>query len=297
MFSSLEGEETTRFSQCELCFQFKKALADATSMEVKLGALVAYRQHLASQYADRTLLWSMQELGSDPMGDLMICQLDGMDQGKFRLPRDPQLKATASLAKFIRPKLKVHGVWFFGYSLELHIMDESLKHDGSCINEVLARGIERVCELSERRALRVPSKLIICGDNTVRELKNQINLAYVAALIGHRKLQMICLMFLRKSHTHDRIDQVWGILARRIANTDTLMDPEDTALCIQKELSRPGFRSFLGASTELNVKKLDAVRDWKSHWQSLGVSLGGGLLEDASGNHFFLMLRRQGRFC
>eukprot|EP00435_Cladocopium_sp_Y103_P029075 s204_g7.t1 len=205
-------------------------------------------------------------------------------------------QSTRQLFGSVAVSLSCRILWHdLGYTLDLHIMDESLKHDGSCINEVIARGIERVFELSERRGSRMPSKLIICGDNTVRELKNQINLAYVASLIGHRKLSLACLLFLRKSHTHDRIDQVWGVLARRIANTDTLMDPHDTGCCIQAELSRPGFRSFLGGSTTLNVKKLDSVRDWKSHWQSLGVSLGGGLLEDSTGNHFFLMLRRKGR--
>lgn len=31
------------------------------------------------------------------MSDLVVCQVDGMDQGKYRLPRDPKLKATASV--------------------------------------------------------------------------------------------------------------------------------------------------------------------------------------------------------
>ena len=285
---------TVRFTECELCFQFKEGIAKARSMEVKLGELVKYRSHLASQYADRALTWALQELGSDPLGDILVVQVDGMDQGKFRLPRDPKLKSTASLAKFVRPRLKVHGVWLFGYSLELFVMDEPTRHDASCITECIARGIERVSEICHRLGRRVPSKLVILGDNTVRELKNQINLGYASRLCALRKMRICMIMFLRKSHTHDRIDQVWGILARRIANTDCLLDPTDTIQCIEAELRRPGLRTFLGSSCEIHVQKLDSVRDWKSQWERHGVSLSGGLLEDASGNHSFMMFQRKG---
>ena len=83
-------------------------------MESKLGALVEYRKHLAAQYADRSICWMLQQLSLDPMSDCVIMQIDGMDQGKFRIPRDPKLRATASLASHVRPSLKCHGLWIFG---------------------------------------------------------------------------------------------------------------------------------------------------------------------------------------
>ena len=86
-----------RFSQCDLCYHFKDSLANAKNLEEKLGTLIAYRRHLAEQYQDRTLLWTLQEASLDSMSDLVAMQLDGMDQAKFRLPRDPRLRSTASL--------------------------------------------------------------------------------------------------------------------------------------------------------------------------------------------------------
>ena len=88
-------------------------------MEAKLGALVEYRKHLASQYADRSICWMLQQLSLDPMSDVVIMQIDGMDQAKFKLPRDPKLRATASLASYVRPNLKLHGLWIFGASARL----------------------------------------------------------------------------------------------------------------------------------------------------------------------------------
>ena len=147
-----------------------------------------------------------------------------------------------------------------GFSLEIHVMDECTRHDSSCVTEIIARGLERVQEICQRRGRGVPTRLVVCGDNTVGELKNQINLTYISALVSKRKMRLSALAFLRKSHTHDRLDQIFGILARRIASEDRLMDPSDTIRIITTELSRPGLRSWIGNSTELHVQKLDAVR-------------------------------------
>lgn len=140
----------------------------------------------------------------------------------------------------------------------------------------------------------MPRKLIVFGDNTVRELKNQFVLDYLANLTASRKMRLASTMFLRKSHTHDRIDQLWGVLARRISSTDTLLNASDAVRIVQEEISRPGVRAWLGATTELHVQKLDACRDWKSSWKPQGVTLSGGLLEDARANHVFFMMARKG---
>lgn len=63
----------------------------------------------------------------------------------------------------------------------------------------------RICA---RRGKRFPRSLIVMGDNTVRELKNSFNILYLGSLIGRRKVRLASLHFLRKSHTHDRIDQL-----------------------------------------------------------------------------------------
>lgn len=86
-----------RFTQCDLCYHFKDAIQNATNLEEKLGALAQYREHLSSQYADRTIQWGLQELAVDPMSNLIVMQIDGVDQAKYKIPRDPKLKATASV--------------------------------------------------------------------------------------------------------------------------------------------------------------------------------------------------------
>ena len=105
-----------RFTQCELCYCFKESIKNAGSLEEKLASVLAYREHLSALWRDRCICWSLQELALDHMSDVLVIQVDGLDQSKFRLPRDPALRATASsaLVQAQRPKIKVHGVWCFG---------------------------------------------------------------------------------------------------------------------------------------------------------------------------------------
>ena len=149
----------------------------------------------------------------------------------------------------------------------------------------------RICA---KRNRPLPQNLVVLGDNTVRELKNQHNLKYLAQLLSRRKMRLCALHFLRKSHTHDLIDQVWGVLSRRISRTDSLLTASDVVDTLQQELERPGVRSWIGATTEVHVEKLNCVRNWKDNWRSLGISLEGGLKLDSTANHVFVLMNRKG---
>ena len=181
-----------------------------------------------------------------------------------------------------------------GYSLDLHIMDECIEHGSSTVIECIALGIERAASICQARGIRMPSCLVLLGDNTVKELKNQILFKYACNLVGRRKFRIVTFQFLRKSHTHDKIDQLWGIVARRISNEPKLLDPSSTINVIESELKRPGVRQWVGTTTHLNVGKLDATRDWKVQWDPQGSKLEGGLLEDSTANHSFIFLCRGG---
>ena len=261
-------------------------------MEVKLGTLCKYREHLESQYRDRVACWTLQEAAADPKNQVLVFQLDGCDQGKFRLPRDPALKATAALAKYNRPRLTLHGVWAFGRTLQLRVLDEPTRHDSSCIVEAIAHTLEEVFAEVERTQQPRPTSLVLMGDNTVRELKNQFCFLYGANLLARNKLRHISFLFMRKSHTHDRIDQLWGIISRRIANTDVLLNSQDTINTMLDELARPGLRNWVNCRA--SVTKLDVCHSWRYHWQPQRVKLEGGLLEDSGANHSFTLLLRKG---
>lgn len=173
-------------------------------------------------------------------------------------------------------------------------MDEATKHDSNCIVQIVAEGLEKLATICQRRNQPMPSKLVLISDNTVREVKNSHCMAYLQNLCGLRKMRLCAMLFLRKSHTHCRLDQCFGILARRVANTDQILDATDTCNLLQKELERPGFRAWVGSTTEVSVSKLDATLNWRDHFRCQGASVSGGLLVDATANHVFVMMQQKG---
>lgn len=86
------------FTECEVCLSFKGQLGNKTlTFEQKLGSVQGYRRHLRDQYCDRTVIWSLQAESSDPSSGVLMISTDGLDQCKFALPRDPEMRANAGL--------------------------------------------------------------------------------------------------------------------------------------------------------------------------------------------------------
>ena len=98
------------FTSCEVCCAFKAQLQDRSlTFEQKLGCLQGYRSHLHDQYCDRTVIWTLQSEGSDPRSSILLICTDGLDQAKFSLPRDPQLRSNAGLTfSFTRKFIVCH---------------------------------------------------------------------------------------------------------------------------------------------------------------------------------------------
>ena len=87
------------FTTCEVCFALKASLSDrALGLEAKLAYLKEYRAHLHSQYCDRTVVWKLQSESAEPNSEVLLVSTDGLDQSKFSLPREPELKNNAGLS-------------------------------------------------------------------------------------------------------------------------------------------------------------------------------------------------------
>ena len=129
-------------------------------------------------------------------------------EAKYMVPRSPTLKTAYRSAKYIRPKLKVHGAWAAGWALRIIIVEENSYAGSSLVIELLAmllQDIANICEESNRAS---PTTLVVVGDNTVKELKNTFCLSAIANLCNHNKYRslcwveiLFCLLSLSLSHT------------------------------------------------------------------------------------------------
>ena len=158
-------------------------------MDIRLGALKLYRQHLLSQYADRCGLWSLKAASGDSFSGVLCIMTDGMDQAKFQLPRSPGLVSAYRTSKLVRPRLAIHGCWAFNVCLRVGVLDETHPHDSSTVLELLLQTIEDAVRIFKERGQKVPDTLVLVGDNTVRELKNQYVLSMCSNLTAHTKFR------------------------------------------------------------------------------------------------------------
>ena len=87
------------------------------------------------------------------------------------------------------------------------MLDDCTMHDASAICEMLARTLEQVHNIALNTGRQMPTTVLLCSDNTVREAKNQYVMMMLANLTAQFKCRVTSLLNLRKSHTHDKFDQ------------------------------------------------------------------------------------------
>ena len=107
------------------------------------------------------------------------------------VPRDPTMRSSYRSSKIQRPKLKIHGCWCFGWVLRVAILEEDSVHGSSMVHELVSLTVEDVMEVCRQRGVSPPNTAVLVGDNTVKELKNSVNLLYMGTLVQHFRFQSL----------------------------------------------------------------------------------------------------------
>ena len=284
---------------CDACYEHKLALrGNVRGLAVDRVAMVFessrfYQRHLASVRADRSFCDSLRLAASKyAKGDYLMIFLDGMDQAHWRLPRFPGLRSPSSLSTCSRPTVVVEGVWVVGHGLFFYLLDKDQAHGSNSVLECLSRALECVAADLRRQGKRMPKHLILVHDNTVREMKNQMVFKYWCTHVLSRKFHTVTQMMPRKGHSHDILDQLFGLIAHAIASEERLLCPEDIIRVIQDFMRRPGMQDFM-KEARLVVERLFKVHDWQSWSNAFRSIMHGGLLLDETANHFFMFTTRR----
>ena len=146
----------------------------------------------------------------------------------------------------------------FGY-----FVDEAVKGGGNLTVELLYKTLQRL------RALRQswPQELRLQLDNTCSDNKNKTVLGFLGWLVATGTFAKVTLSFLPVGHTHEDIDAVFGVIARRlrkIGAIGTLSKLMDIVFnCLQPE---EGAKSSWKPSA--NMERIRATHDWGS-WLKL----------------------------
>lgn len=90
-----------------------------------------------------------------------ILHKDGMDQSKWCLPRDRIVQSSKEGSVFQRPRMKVHGVWNHGVSLNLFLIHPGVAADSSLVIETFQRVLQDTVQTFEKCGRPLPSACCI----------------------------------------------------------------------------------------------------------------------------------------
>ena len=194
---------------------------------------------------------------------VLVIHWDGMDQAKWSIPRVSKT-TSKTFSGFDRPRLKVQGIWLHHYSLQFFVLDPRLNSGSSAICDCASRALEAMVVECRRRNVDVPKDITVWSDNTVSENKNMTVLTFLAWLIGTAKFQCASLSCALTGHTHNRLDQIFGLLATCFRYVERLSCPLDVTTQIKQLVSRMNLQQWLGSDTSIDVHYVRSIYNWKS---------------------------------
>ena len=165
--------------------------------------------HLAAQYSDRAVAASLSmssrasvrgEVAAD--ASLLSLCMDGMDQAKFRAPRN--ISQSKDLTGRQRPQLHCVCAIGVGVSDFYYFNDLRVSKDANLQITLLARTLGVVIDILEtaRPGAQVPTHLVVHSDNASGEGKNQTVMKFCAWLVWRGTFETVTMTQFRVGHTH-----------------------------------------------------------------------------------------------
>ena len=211
------------------------------------GARPAYTRKLR-------IYWGLR-LASRMYGRILVIIIDGMDKAKFAWPRWPW-RVNHEIAALIRPRMTFTAVMAHGWCCSLYHAPEWLVSGANYCIDLLCRTIVQVWDISQRTGRPFPRHLVVQSDNTVSQSKNETVCLWLAWLVAASLFESANLFFLRVGHTHEDIDQLFGVIATLIIKCHTYETPEQLMKYLAKSLTP----KFAAKNELLTSEMVTAVR-------------------------------------
>jgi hypothetical protein len=196
-----------------------------------------------------------------------------------------------TLDGLIRPRLSVTGVLCHGYLGALHFADENVSHGSDAFCEVLMLTLVRVAHQCREQGKRFPRHLVIQSDNTVAQAKNSIVTLFLASLVHLGYFCSATINFLMVGHTHEDIDQLFGLMVEWLSRRHSWETPEEVMQFLQDKMRR----HFTDRGEQFIVERLTAIRDYQAWSAPVGTKLYNafGTRGGIEAPHSFALKRRQ----
>ena len=226
------------------------------------------REHIRCTYLDRQIYWNLRS-ASRGYQDVLVIIIDAMDKTKFAWPRWPFSQVPHDLAGIVRPRLVFYTAMAHGFCIDMYMAAEELNHGSNAFCEILCRTIVNVREQCTMRRIPFPRHLVIQSDNTVAQAKNQYAALFLAVLVSRGLFLSVDLMFLVVGHTHEDIDQFFGIIVALILQLASFQTPAELMRYLLERLTA----KFAAKNEMLHGTALTAIRDFQKWLAPLNRTL------------------------
>lgn len=219
-------------------------------MAVHVQKADLYLRHLSGQWADRTVYWQARARAKTSK-DILVMMVDGMDRGKYHLPRWTSGRAPKACESLTRPACEVYATLLHGRCLCVYISDCDQTSGSNFVIEVISRTLDRCFKQSQQGSDQSwPSTLQLWSDNTPKDLsfftahcclmlanccavlwslvccqevKNGLFSSFAASLVSLGYFRTISEEHLVMGHTHEDLDAFFGMLSRFVKESDDKM--------------------------------------------------------------------------
>jgi hypothetical protein len=226
---TLYFRKTSCHSLCFTCGQLKSQIRNADELGQHISACSSLVTHLRDQWRDRAVYWSLRARARTE-GDVLALIGDGMDKSKFGIPQweGGRTPKHSVVDHNNRPSCCVYAVLAHGFRVDVYITNEGMSTGPSFCCDMLLRTIDGVWGQCQRAGKAFPLDVTVQGDNTTKELKNSIIARTLAMLASSGLFRATAHMHLRVGHTHEDIDQFFGLVAR----TDVISKPPPLSILV-----------------------------------------------------------------
>lgn len=258
--------------RCKICAKLDQERLETVTTEERAAVAELKRVHICEVMNDREVSIRGNRVAEadalamkpDGFGQILKITIDGMDQAKFRCPRN--LASSAEFEACWRPQLHVVGAIIHGHMECYFLMNADQPKDSNMNATVICRCLDILCDkLGPQFSL--PRTLIVAADNTTRESKNQHFANFLSYLVATEKFECVEQQFMQTGHTHNEQDQRFSSVTTLLSRAPVLEDATDFADWI-RNIAPPRNRS-------LHVEVLDTTYDFSAWFSALQIQLSG----------------------
>lgn len=204
----------SKMSLCDKCTEYKVTLQKVRGDTDYYELYNRYRGHIMLQSIERATYYKRRELGISQQQRHLSCIMDGMDQSKQYLPHGDVSTKTSFGKKSVKQGL--YAVHFHGHVTYLIPHPPHVRGGANFTCQALYESLVRLRQDVPQYANGLPRTLLLQVDNTAKDAKNQVFMAFLSSLIEEDVFDTIVLSFLLKGHTHEDIDQLFSVISKKL---------------------------------------------------------------------------------